>query len=121
MCLTMFREQSPLTKETEEWTRSRVLQKRLLRKKHRQHFVSALQKKNKSKQISGSVFAERFEKVKKIKFELELIKFVDCFLDGHYTYDSKSVSFKIKSIHHTMYFVTVSESNKYSQTIQIGS
>ena len=28
MCLTMCREQSPLTKETEEWTKCRVLQKR---------------------------------------------------------------------------------------------
>ena len=27
MCLTMCREQSPLTKETEEWTKCRVLQK----------------------------------------------------------------------------------------------
>ena len=28
MCLTMCREQSHLTKETEEWTKCRVLQKR---------------------------------------------------------------------------------------------
>ena len=28
MCLTMCREQLPLTKETEEWTKCRVLQKR---------------------------------------------------------------------------------------------
>ena len=28
MCLTMCREQSPLTKEIEEWTKCRVLQKR---------------------------------------------------------------------------------------------
>ena len=28
MCLTMCREQSPLTKETEEWTKRRVLQRR---------------------------------------------------------------------------------------------
>ena len=37
--------------------------KRLLRKKFKQHFMSALQK-NKSTQTSGSVFAERIEKVK---------------------------------------------------------
>ena len=47
--------------------------KRLLRKKFKQQFMSALQK-NKSTQTSGSVFAERFEKTKKNKFELELIK-----------------------------------------------
>ena len=47
--------------------------KRLLRKKFKQHFMSALQK-NKSTQTSGSVLAERIEKVKKTIFELELKK-----------------------------------------------
>ena len=74
-----------------------IAKKRLLRKKFKQHFRSALQK-NKSTQISGSVFAERIEKVKKTKYELELMKFVDCFLDGHGFYDSNFVSFKIKSL-----------------------
>ena len=69
MCLTMCREQSHLTKETEEWTKCRVLQKKLFRKKFKEHFMSALQN-NKSTQTSGSVFAERIEKVKKTKFEL---------------------------------------------------
>ena len=59
--------------------------------------MSALQK-NKSTQTSGSVFAERIEKVKKNKFRLELIKSVDCFLDGHGNYDSNLVSLKIKSL-----------------------
>ena len=70
--------------------------KRLLRKKFKQHFMSALQT-NKSTQTSGSVFAERIEKAKKTKLELELIKFVDCFLDGHGNYDSNLVSFKKSS------------------------
>ena len=74
-----------------------IANKRLLRKKFKQHFMSVLQK-NKSTQTSGSVFAERIEKVKKPKFELELIKSVDCFLDGHGSYDSKLVSSKIKSL-----------------------
>ena len=56
-----------------------IAKKRLLRKKLKQHFLSTLQK-NKSTQTSGSVFAERIEKVKKFKFELELIETVDCFL-----------------------------------------
>ena len=55
----------------------------------------ALQKK-KSTQTSGSVFAERIEKVKKTELELELIKIVDCFLDGYGSYDSNLVSFKKK-------------------------
>ena len=58
--------------------------------------MSAL-RKNKSMQTSGSVFAERIEKTKKTKFEMDLIKIVDCFLDGHGSYDSKLASFKIKS------------------------
>ena len=53
-------------------------------------------------QISGSVFAHRIEAVKKTKFELELIKTVDCFLDGHGNFSSDFssglVSFKIKSL-----------------------
>ena len=75
----------------------RIAKKRLWRKKFKQHFMSALQE-NKSTQTSGSLFAERIEKVKKTKFELELIKTVDCFLDGHGNYDSNLVSFKIKSL-----------------------
>ena len=74
-----------------------VAKKRLLRIKFKQHFMSALQK-NKSTQTSGSVFAERIEKVRKTNFELELRKIVDCFLDGHGNYDSNLVSFKIKSL-----------------------
>ena len=72
-----------------------IAKKRLLRKKFKQHFMSALQK-NKSTRTSVSVFAERIEKVKKTKFDLELIKIVDCFLDGHGNYDSNLIYFKIK-------------------------
>ena len=64
-----------------------IAKKRLLRTKSKQHFMSALQK-YKSTQPSGSVFAKRIEKAKKTKFELELIRVVDCFLDGHGNYDS---------------------------------
>ena len=49
-------------------------------------------------QTDGSVFAERIEQVKKTKFELEPIKIVDCFLDGHGIYTSCLVSFQIKSL-----------------------
>ena len=74
-----------------------IAEESLSRKKFKQHFMSALQK-NKSTQTSGSVFAERIKKFKKTKFELELKKIVDCFLDGHGNYDSNLVSFKIKSL-----------------------
>ena len=80
-----------------------IAKKTLLRKKFKQHFLGALQK-NKSTQTGGSKFAERIEKAKKTKLELELIKIVDCFLDGHGSYDSNIVSFEIKSLKRTTYF-----------------
>ena len=58
------------------------------------HLFSSFQQ-TKTTQTNGSVFAERFEKVRKTKFEIELLmKTVDCFLDGHGNYDSNLVSFK---------------------------
>ena len=74
-----------------------IAKKRLLRKKYKKHLFSSFQK-TKTTQTSGSVFAERTEKVKKTKFEFELIKIVDCFLDGHGNFDNKLVSFKIKPL-----------------------
>ena len=70
--------------------------KRLLRKKFKKHLFSSFQK-TKTTQASGSVLAERIEKVKKTKFEFELKKIVVCFLDGHGNFDSNLVSFEIKS------------------------
>ena len=72
-------------------------EKRLLRKKYKKHLFSSFQK-TKTTQTSGSVFAERIEKVEKTKFELDLIKIVDCFSDGHGFYDSNLVSFEIKKL-----------------------
>ena len=74
-----------------------IAKKRLLRKKYKKHLFSSFQK-TKTTQTSGSVFAERIEKVKKNKFESDLIKIADCFLDGHFNYDSNLVSFKIKTL-----------------------
>ena len=74
-----------------------IAKKRLLRKKYKKHLFSYFQK-TKTTQTNGSMFAERIEKVKKTKFELELIKIVDCFLDGHGNYDSTSVSLKKNSL-----------------------
>ena len=71
--------------------------KRLLRKKYKKHLLSSFQK-TKATQTSGSVFADRINQAKKTTFELELIKIVDCFLDGHGNYTSNLVSFKTKSL-----------------------
>ena len=45
-------------------------------------------------QTSRPVFADRIEQVEKTKFDIELIKIVDCFLDGHGKYSSNLVFFK---------------------------
>ena len=74
-----------------------IAKKRLLRKKFKKHSFSFFQK-TKTTQTSSSVFAERIEKVTKTKFELELLKIVDCFLDGHGNYDSNLVSLRIKAL-----------------------
>ena len=71
--------------------------KKLLRKKYKKYLLSSF-KNTKLTQTSGSVFADRIEQVEKTKFELELTKLVDCFLNGHGNYTSKLVSFKIKSL-----------------------
>ena len=55
-----------------------IAKKRLLREKYKKHLFSSFQK-TKSTQTGGSVFAERIEKVKETKFELDSIKIVDCF------------------------------------------
>ena len=49
-------------------------------------------------QTSGSVFADIIEQIKKTKLELELIKSVDCFLDGHGNSTSNLVPFKMKPL-----------------------
>ena len=74
-----------------------IAKKRLFGKKYKKLLLSSFQK-TKSTQTSGSVFADRIDQVEKANFELELIKNVDCFLDGHGNYTSNLVSFKIKSL-----------------------
>ena len=74
-----------------------IAKKRLLTKKYKKYFFSSFQK-TKTTQTSGSVFAERIEKIKKTKFEFELMKFVDCFLDGHGNFDSNLLYFKFKPL-----------------------
>ena len=74
-----------------------IAKKRHLRNKYKKHFIISIHK-TKTTHTSGSVFAERNEQVKNTKFELELIKIVDCFLDGHGSYDTNLVSFNLKSL-----------------------
>ena len=74
-----------------------IARKRPLRKKFKQHFLSVLQK-SQSTQTSGSAFAERNEKAKRNNFEVELINFVEYFLDVHSKYDNNLEFFNIKSL-----------------------
>ena len=81
------------TSKTEEWTECPALQKKtLVKKKYKKFLLSSFQK-TESTQTNGSVFADKIEQVKKTKFESELIKTVDCFLDGHGNYTSNLVFF----------------------------
>ena len=88
----MCKEQCTLNNETGKWTKCPALQKKkLLRKKYKKHLLSSVQN-TKSTPTTGSVYAEGVELFKKTKFELELIKIVDCFLDGYGNYDSNLMS-----------------------------
>ena len=74
-----------------------IAEKTLLLKKCKKNLLSSFQK-TKTTQTTGSVFAERIEKVKKTNIQLELIKIVDCFLDGHGNFGNNLVSLKTKSL-----------------------
>ena len=74
-----------------------IAKKRLFRKKFKKHLFSSFQK-TKTTQTSGSVFEKSIEVVKKTNFELELVKIVDCLLDGHVNFHSNLVSFRISSL-----------------------
>ena len=74
-----------------------IAEKKLLRKKFKKHLLSSFQK-TESTQTSRSVFAYKIEQVKKTNFDLELLKIVDCFLEGHGNYARNLVSSKIKSL-----------------------
>ena len=59
-----------------------IPKKMISRIKYRKHLLTSFQK-TKLTQTSKSLFAVRIGQLKKTKLELELIKFVDCFLDGY--------------------------------------
>ena len=74
-----------------------IAKKRILRKKFKKHMLTSVQRSI-PVQTTGSVFVERVESVRrKTKFELELMKIIECFLDGYGGYESNLVSFKMKS------------------------
>ena len=93
----MRREQFiPTTKKRGGWN-AQHRQKGTPEKTYRKQILCCLQK-SKSTQISESVVAGRIEQVKKSKFELELMKAIDCIVCGHINYICCLVTFKIKSL-----------------------
>ena len=73
-----------------------IAKKQLLRKKFKEHMLTSVHRSI-SVQTIGSVIVERVDSVRReTKFELELMKIIDCLLDGHGGYKSILVWFKMK-------------------------
>ena len=70
-----------------------IAKKNLSRRKWRKLSLSSFEK-TKPNQTSGSLLAERIKRTKTTKHEMELIKFVDCFLDGSGSYKNNWVTFE---------------------------
>ena len=81
---------------SEEWYTTRHAERMWFLPKCRYHIVLIGNVKQ-SRQNKVSVFADRMEIFKKTKFELEMIKYTDCFSDGHVYSTSNLGSFKIES------------------------
>ena len=73
-----------------------VSKKEFLRKKYKIFLLSSFEKIE-PMETSRSSLADRIEQVKKTKIELELIKILYFFLDGHGNFTSNLVTFKIES------------------------
>ena len=78
----MSREQFFSTSKTEEWIESPASQKR----------------ESVEENVQKTIVVDRSERVKKKKFELELIKYIDCFLECYGSYISELMTFKTKSL-----------------------
>ena len=72
-----------------------VSKKRLSRKKFERHLLRAEQR-NVSTQTMGSSFLDRFQSLKNSNYEGELIKIVDCLLDGHGLIDNSLLYLEIR-------------------------
>ena len=106
-------EQLTLIAETRESTECRALQKRDSRGKSSKIIYSAPFKRQSQRRQVVQCLQKESKNLKKTKFELELIKIVACFLDGHGNYDSNLVSFRIK--YKQIFFATVSQSIQTKQ------
>ena len=71
-----------------------IAKKRLTRKKFKKHCSAG--QKSASTQTLGSSFLDRIQKIRNSKYESDLMKIVDCFLDGYGSIDNNFVTFKLK-------------------------
>ena len=95
--LIRCKKQSNLFRETEEWTQCPPSQKSdSWGKSIESSFLTCIRKAN-STRTSWSVFAKRVEKNENTKYELDLLKFVERFLDCFGNYISNLKTFKQKS------------------------
>ena len=74
-----------------------IARKRLIRKKFKKQQRRSWDNTC-SSMINRSVLKEGIEKVRKTKYQTELLKIIDCFLDGSGNFESNLVSFKLKSL-----------------------
>ena len=72
-----------------------ISKKRLSRKKFKRHLLRAEQR-NASTQTPGSSFLDRVHSLRNSKYESELIKIVDCLLDGHGIIDNPLLYLEIR-------------------------
>ena len=73
-----------------------VAKKRLLQKKIKRDYLSSAQKLA-STQTLESAFLERIRKVQNSKYDTDLLKIVDCFIDGYGTVNSERINFFINN------------------------
>ena len=77
----------------------------LLKKNYWRPLLSSCQK-TKSTRFSITVFAVRIDPAKNTKYELVLIKIVDWLLDGYGDYTSNIITFEIKSLKPSHFWIT---------------
>ena len=73
-----------------------VSKKRLSKKKFKRHLLRA-EERNASIQTLRSSFFNRIQTLKNSKYEIELIKNVDCLLDGHGIIDNPMLKFEARN------------------------
>ena len=69
-----------------------VSRKRLVRKKFKKHYLTSNQKLA-STQTLGSAFLDRIRKLQNSKYETDLFKTIDCFIDGYGSVNCERVIF----------------------------